>query len=150
MIAREGILMYRTVLGMVLCVSLAACSVPPATQTLHLAGMRPNMAESMQAAHNTQIPAVVLSGGDALYLLDGAGKRFATIHVSGHEGAVAMDKQGDIYYDTYNQYSYQVLVFKPPYTGIPSAISLQGKGYARGVTVDWNTGVIAIATDAYA
>jgi len=98
----------------------------------------------------SQIPALVLSGSNALYLYDASGRQMGTIAMSEAQGAVDFDRQGNIYYDSYQQYSYHVLIFAPPYTGKPREVSFKGLGYARGITVDWKTGVFAVATDAYA
>jgi len=91
-------------------------------------------------------PALALSGLK-LYLYDSQLQQIGSIDAPGGVGAVAIDKAGDIYHDCYCDYTQKVYVYNPPYIHKPHIVSLYSEGYARGIAVDWKTGIFAVVTD---
>ncbi len=107
------------------------------------------MALELAAPSTGGIPSLVLSG-KYVQLYNAADKLIRTIHRhGGWQGTIAFDKQGDIYYDSYQQYSDRVLIYAPPYKATPKIVSFYGMGYSEGIVVDHKTGVFAIMMDAY-
>lgn len=130
--------------------SLIACSHPATQSAVPVSSTSRVNGTSFSTHAATHIPALVLSSANDIYLYDSSGRQVGAIPTSEGQGAVAFDKQGDIYYSPYQQYNYHILIFSPPYSGTPKEILFKGLGYAIGVAVDWNTGIFAVMTDAYA
>ncbi len=143
------VLILRLLIALGIIVAVGGCSMPAAPSSPHVPLARNLIPMNQQSTvpSTNGIPALVLSG-NYLRLYDASEKQIGTIDVRGQQGAVAFDKQGDIYYDSYEQYSDRVLIYSPPYTAKPKIVSFYSAGYSEGVAVDWNTGVFAIMMDA--
>ena len=129
---------------------LAACAPHANTPTISPMIRIPNAINVERAAAVPgTIPALVLTGFKTIYLLNAQDQQIGQITSPGQWGEVAMDRQGDIYYDSGQQYAGDIFIYAPPYTGKPQDISFSGIGYTRGIEVDWKTGVFALTTDSY-
>ncbi|HZT11524.1 MAG TPA: hypothetical protein VFA29_01845 [Candidatus Baltobacteraceae bacterium] len=144
MIGKFGVDMGRTVLKpcvVALIALLAGCARPGALYAPSLAA--PNLEHHAPSA--TGIPALVLSEPTTLLLFDSGLNQIGQIHTASVQGgAIALDREGDIYFAGYDEYAERLFIYPPPYT---SSQKITFKGYVRGVAVDWRNDVFAFATD---
>ncbi len=109
-----------------------------------------SVTQSLQAP---AIPSLILAPvfGSSILLFNGRHRQIGVINVKGGYGlgAVAMDKQGDIYLahsGRPNTVGEDVDVYAPPYTSQPTVIPTH-VGFADGVAIDWKTGVFAVISN---
>lgn len=109
----------------------------------------PTVPRAASRAHTTSpmtiIPSLVLSAPSALLLFDSSLNQIGQIHTASVQGgAVALDREGDIYFASFDQYADRLFIYPPPYTQYEK---ITFNGYVSGVAVDWRNDIFAVPTD---
>ena len=101
----------------------------------------------ISAIDSPTIPALVVSDTNAILLFDSTYRQIGSIQDPlGEGGSLAIDGDGDIYFESSDQYSQNLWIYAPPYTGTPKIVALAG--VARGIAVDWRNEIVGAVADA--